>query len=59
MEELEQIRKERDELFRQFVDESNKASKHTLKAIALRNKYKLAAREVKELEFDFLTQPII
>lgn len=59
MDELETKRKERDELFNQFVSESNKASKHTLKAQALRNKYRLAQAEVKALEFDFLTQPVI
>lgn len=59
MPELETARKERDELFTQFVEESSKATKHSLKAIALRNKYKLVRDEVRSLEQDFLIQPII
>lgn len=59
MPELETARKERDELFTQFVEESSKATKHSLKAIALRNKYKLVRDEVGSLEQDYLTTPII
>lgn len=59
MKELEIARKERDELFTQFVKESSKATKHSLKAIALRNKYKLVRDEVRFLEQDYLSQPII
>lgn len=59
MPELETARKERDELFTQFVEESSKATKHSLKAIALRNKYRLANAEVKALEVDYLTTPIV
>lgn len=57
--ELAKARAERDEAFNLFVEESAKASKHSLKAKAARHKYMLARDEVRALEFDYLVNPIV
>lgn len=60
MSELEQARLTRDEAFSRFVEESSKATKHSLKARAARAAYVLASDEVRALERDLLAyEPII
>jgi hypothetical protein len=60
MSELEQARAMRDEAFSRFVEESAKATKHSLKAKAARASYMLASAEVRALERDLLAyEPII
>jgi hypothetical protein len=60
MNELEQARVTRDEAFSRFVEESSKATKHSLKARAARAAYVLASDEVRSLERDYLSYgPII
>jgi hypothetical protein len=60
MEELEQARAARDGAFSRFVEESTKATKHSLKARAARASYMLAAGEMRALERDLLAyEPII
>lgn len=58
MPELELARQQRDEAFTTFVLESEKATKHTVKAGAARHKYMLAANEVRAIERDLLAFPI-
>ncbi len=58
-EELAKARVERDTAFNEFVDESARATKHSLKAQAARHRYMCARDEVRALEFDYLTQPIV
>lgn len=53
--ELEQARRCRDESFSTFVEESAKATKHSLKAKASRAKYMLARDEVRALERDIMS----
>lgn len=55
MSELEQARVTRDEAFSRFVEESSKATKHSLKARAARAAYVLASDEVRSLERDYLS----
>lgn len=57
--ELATARQERDAAFNEFVDESRKATKHSLKAKSARNRYMLARDAVRALEFDYLVTPII
>lgn len=56
--ELTKKRAEKDAAFARFVEHSNKASKHSLQAIAARNDYRLLKAEVDALEFDYLTMPL-
>ena len=59
MSELEQARATRDEAFSRFVDESSKATKHSLKARAARTAYVLASDELRFLEREVLSYPVI
>jgi hypothetical protein len=59
MNELEDARLERDSNFSIFVDESAKATKHSLKAQAARAKYMLASSAVRALERDAMTYPAL
>jgi hypothetical protein len=58
MDELEQARADRESAFSSFVEESTKASKHSLKAKAARKRYMLANDEVRALERDILSYDI-
>lgn len=57
--ELLHKRAERDAAFATFVEESAKATKHSLKASAARHTYMLANAEVRALERDVLASSII
>lgn len=57
--ELEAARLERDTNFSVFVDESAKATKHSLKALAARARYMLANAAVRALERDMLSYPAL
>lgn len=59
IEELIAARAERDTAFNEFVAESAKATKHSLKAKAARHRYMLARDEVRALEFDYLSNPVV
>lgn len=56
--ELEQARIDRDAAFTQFMEESAKATKHTIRAKAARAKYIAAADEVRAIERDLLAFPV-
>lgn len=58
MNELEVARQARDIAFSEFVSESAKATKHSVKAKAARHKYMLASSEVREIERDLLSYPV-
>lgn len=54
MDELDQLRRERDEAFQEFVKHSSLSAKHTVKATAARKAYTLANDSVRALERDVL-----
>jgi hypothetical protein len=58
MTELEKARAARDEAFSRFVEESTKATKHSLKATAARKAHTLAADEVRFLEREVLSYQV-
>ena len=58
MSELEEVRIARDAAFSVFMDESAKATKHTLKAKAARHRYMTAQQEVRAIERDLLAYPV-
>lgn len=58
MNELESARQDRDVAFSEFIAESAKATKHTLKAKAARHRYMLANEEVRAQERELLSFPV-
>jgi hypothetical protein len=59
MDELATARQARDDAFNQFMKHAALETKHSVSARKFRNLYRLASDEVRELERDLLSFPII